>query len=181
MLVLLDCGPQELSRSKAKELISQKIGTQPVEYGVQFGPVVVPRVRDANDLEASPQGKYYRLLETAKMVQLTVEKFTHDPNMGSRAWLTVAPTDQAAKYILKKMSPVSIVAICYPEVREVTGITGNGEKTNAHVEYTLAYGNMTPFAAPLKQAMPEEYNALCADTRKASANFARFDDGWRLQ
>lgn len=86
--------------------------------------------------------------------------------------------DKARAYLLPtpesdKSSNIQKVKLADEELVEVTGIKAGQSGKDAVVEFTTAYKNLTPFSV----LVPTNFKQQA--TRKA--NFALYDDGWRLE
>lgn len=68
---------------------------------------------------------------------------------------------------------VQKVKLAEEELNEVTGIKMMDDGKTAVAEYTTSYKNVTPFSALVNTDFKKE------DTHQA--NFALYDDGWRLE
>lgn len=80
----------------------------------------------------------------------------------------------AASYALAGYDPTSytnIMALCMDHFGEITGVSMGEDSVTARVEYTVRE-EPTPFASA--------GGANCA-ARTLSANFRRYDDGWRIE
>jgi hypothetical protein len=74
---------------------------------------------------------------------------------------------------------MSAVAACYAKVKEVTGI--HSQDSSAVVEFTVTHGRTTPFGEALRKTNPGGFGEICGKEEKRTVEFARFDDGWRIQ
>lgn len=153
---------KELSHEEAFKLIQQgKHYPQLLDYDIYCGdPKHAKKVIDTG-LEA--QGL------------LTVQRTQKLGDIGSPL---IHFTDKAQAYLLPtpesdKSSNIQKVKLADEELVEVTGIKTGQSGKDAVVEYTTAYKNLTPFSV----LVPTNFNQQA--TRKA--NFALYDDGWRLE
>lgn len=161
-VILGGCTSKELSREEAFKLIQQgKNYPQLLDYDIYCGdPQHAKKVIDAG-LEA--QGL------------LTVQRTQKLGDIGSPL---IHFTDKARAYLLptsesNKSSNIQKVKVADEELVEVTGIKTGQLGKDAVVEFTTAYKNLTPFSV----LVPTNFKQQA--TRKA--NFALYDDGWKLE
>lgn len=161
-VILGGCTSKELSREEAFRLIQQgKRYPQLLDYDIYCGdPQHAKKVIDVG-------------LEAQGLV--TVQRTQKLGEIGSPL---IHFTDKAQSYLLAtsesdKSSNIQKVKLADEELVEVTGIKTGQSGKDAVAEFTTAYKNLTPFSV----LVPANFKQQA--TRKA--NFALYDDGWRLE
>lgn len=153
---------KDLSREEAMNLLKQETNyPEVVNYDLFCGdPEFAKKVLDAG-------------LETQGL--LTVQR---TQKLGDVGKPIIQLSDKAQPYLLPtpekdKSINVQKVKLAEVELKEVTGIKMTEDRKSAVVEYTTTYKNVTPFSTLVNTDFKKE------DTHQA--NFALYDDGWRLE
>ncbi len=163
-IVLASCSndTKELSREEAMNLLKQETQyPKVVDYDIFCGdPEFAKKVLDAG-------------LETQGL--LTVQR---TQKLGDVGEPIIELSGKANPYLLPtpekdKSINVQKVKLAEEELKEVTGIKMMEDGKNAVAEYTTIYKNVTPFSTLVNTDFKKE------DTHQA--NFALYDDGWRLE
>jgi len=158
-LLVIGCGPKELSRSEAKQLlIESKTYPKVIDYDIYCSDGRVANKVAGGQLE---QNGF-----------VVVSKV----RTGDKPFFTF--TEKASPFLLEtsqrdKEVDIQKVKLADEILVEVTGITSAEDGKKAVVEYTTRIENISPFAALLDREIKS------AATRKA--NFTLYDDGWRLE
>jgi hypothetical protein len=166
LILLMSSCSDDLSRSRAKELIiaKSKLPMVESEYFDQVLDESLPQAR------AILEG--YRKLEADGYI--TVSKC--ECGFGQAAYCTEF-TDKGKAFITGKGHYGGVCSQPIPmrvaelEFGEVTGIRREGESTKAIVSYTIRRKDITPFGVFLK---------LEAVIQGPDITFAKYDDGWRM-
>jgi hypothetical protein len=165
----------ELTRAKAKELINErlkKIGSENCTF--EIGKLYVGRYPNLEQALAAPD-QFSRL-----------RKFLVDNGLLEAKWLglengvavvSFSLTGKAMPYKSGEFGKNVDMRVCDRQVHEVTGINADG--SFAVAEYTWIPANPTPFAKGWREA----FGTVSCDAgpQKDSAEFQRFDDGWRVR
>lgn len=91
-----------------------------------------------------------------------------------RTWTSVQVelTEEGRKYLVSENDKLFTVMLWETDVKEVTGIQERPEQKMAEAEYVIQNANITPFGSIFSDKNTE---------RQRSAEFALYDDGWRIQ
>jgi len=153
---------KDLSREEALNLLKQQTEyPKVVDYDLFCGdPAFARKVLDAG-------------LETQGL--LTVQR---TQKLGDVGKPIIQFTGKAQPYLLPtpekdKSINVQKVKLAEEQLKEVTGIKMTDNGKSAVAEYTTTYKNTTPFSSLVNTDFSKE------DTHQA--NFALYDDGWRLE
>jgi hypothetical protein len=186
-LTSLGCS-KDLSRSRAKSLISAKLQKSPAPNTVITGFFLLGRQSEA-DFFASPDGRYYRSLESDGLLRIVSNGKRYNPYQAGpdRDWfnsLDIQLTDNGKKYLFGpsktfQETVYQSVNFCTREIVEVTGI--RSDANSAAVDYTWRYGKLTPFAVHMRETRPDRHTCETSTTQTSTAAFRRYDDGWRLE
>ena len=91
-----------------------------------------------------------------------------------RTWTSVKVelTDLGRNYLIGENDKLFTVMLWETDVKEVTGVQERPELKIAEVEYVIQNMNITPFGSVFSDRNTEH---------QKSAEFALYDDGWRIQ
>jgi hypothetical protein len=162
-LLLVSCGSKELSREEAASAI-QKEMEYPVALDFDVYRAEPMQARLALDSNLEEEG--FLIVQRTQELK-DIGKPMIDFTEKAKPFLLQTSDDALAQHIQKvKLADENFV--------EITGIkTGDDGKT-AVVEYTTSITNITPFSALLPRKLEQT-------TTSNKANFALYDDGWRLE
>ena len=186
--LMLGCGSRELTRSKAKELVAQKLKKEPsvpgsTAFAVSVGKVASGKASDLQQVLADSQnGRFWKSLADSGMITVSwigIEPTSGNGAYGKSAFVDVSLTPAGSAFELSEASGYAVVKACERVVQDVTGISSRGNASTADVEYTWQYGNLTPFA----KAIREIYGStLCnPTTHNGHASLRRSDNGWEIE
>lgn len=175
-MVLLTSCSNELSRSKAKDILISELGypqNEPKRIIIKDGSVsryftirVWEEYKEAGLLN---YGSYGSSQSSSGFSKVTlggdsngfVAELTPE---GEKYYIGTVKGDGITQYINVKLADL--------EFGEITGIKSYPENSSAFVKYTIKRINITPFG---------DLQGLKEETIEKGANFEKFDDGWRLR
>ncbi len=185
--LMLGCGSRDLTRSKAKELISEKLKEEPPVSGSTAFAVSIGRLEGgkATDLQqvladTSQNGRFWKNLSANGMITVKwigIEPINENGTHGESAFVDVSLTTAGSALKIREANGYVVVKACERIIQDVTGISSRGNKST-DIEYTWHYGNLTPFA----KAIREVYGSTICDptTQHEHATLQRFDNGWKM-
>ena len=159
--LIVACSSEKLDREKALKLLQKNHKSQSATYNIFISdPTYAKRMLDAG-------------LEIDGLLKV---KRTQNSNDAGQPLITF--TEKGKPYLVPqteedKNDNVQRVKIADEAIEEVTGIQEVEGSKKAVVEYTISYKNITPFAKLSKLKLDGK--------EKHQANFALYDDGWRLE
>ena len=95
----------------------------------------------------------------------------------------VSLTEKGKKYLLEEDGGSFVMKLCDITFGEITGMVIDENNKNAKVEYTLKNENITPLGDIYKSSgLRGLINVINqTESKKYTANFIKYDDGWRMQ
>ena len=162
-LLLVSCGSKELTREDAARII-QKEMAYPVAVDYDVHRAVPMQAKIAFDSNLEEEGFIVvQRTQEAKDIGNPLIDFTEK----AKPFFLPTSNEALSDHIQK-------VKLADEEFVEVTGIKTSDDGKTAVVEYTTALKNPTPFTGLLARQMDRT-------TRTVKANFALYDDGWRME
>ncbi len=157
-MVMVGCGPKELSRADAERIIRKEL---------KF-----PRIMDHSIFRA--ESEQVRIASNSNLDEeglLTVSQDVSNP--------VIEFTEKAEAYLLPtseedKAMRIQKVKLADEDLVEVTGIQTSSDGKRAVVEFTTTLKNLTPLNALLTRKL-KETDAV------NKVSFILYDDGWRLE
>lgn len=184
VLLLSGCCSKELSRAKAKGIIVEKLKKLPAETNQNAVTIYAEGATNADQVLAAPSSRYEKLLIEDGMLTATWAGISKDVFGNPRGSVTLSVTDKGAAYKTGTANtiagPVNVFEVCEVQFQEVTGISANGDNTEATVEYTWKYGNLTPFGRRRQETNPRSLICDQAIQKGPPVVMRRYDDGWRI-
>lgn len=189
LYLMLGCGSEELSRSKAKKLVTDMLKKEPPVTGSTSFAVSVGKLADgkATDLQQvladkSPNGRFWKSLADSGMITVNwhgIEEINENEPYAKSAFVDVSLTPAGSAFKISEANGYVVVKACERIVHDVTVISSGGDASTAQIEYVWQYGNLTPFA----KAIREIYGStLCDPTpQNGHASLRRFDNGWKIE
>lgn len=178
VLLIFGCGQsKELTRAKAKELISKK-------YPQVVTGWLKPEFEILDNLDSHPWckpevNKYQQMVKEGLII-LTEPRdnrlFTPTqalPRIGVIYKVKLTPSTQ--KYFVSKDISSLNVKIAEITFNEITGIVNDPSRRAARVEYNVEENNYTPFAKYLSSQENK------GKKMKRQEQFVLYDDGWRIE
>jgi len=178
----------ELSRNTAREILDASPHLLP-RYTIE-----VPEGRHDLGLYVKSIGEVYRD-PTMTEALIVAGELTAENLQDGRVWFFTL-SDEIAQYKVGERETMigfpptaanmAQVLACGSEVKEITGIRLNGDKTRAEVQLIASFNVFTPYTA---------WSSICRDKEvewggqapesaakevAASVYFVLFDDGWRI-
>lgn len=176
LLILATSCSNELSRSKAKDILISELGypqNEPKRMIIKDGSVskyftikTWEKYKEAGLLTHGDYGSPQSSKGFSK-VTLGGDSYGFKAELtseGKKYYIDSDSGDGVTQYVNIKLADLEFV--------EITGIQSKPEGNHAFVEYTIKRTNITPFG---------QLEDLKEETIKKSANFEKFDDGWRLR
>ncbi len=185
--IMLGCGSGDLTRSKAKELVSEKLMEErPVSgstaFAVSVGRLAGGKATDLQQVlgDKSQSGRFWKNLSTSGMITVKwigIEPINENGTHGKSAYVDVSLTTAGSALKIREANGYVVVKACERIIQDVIGISSRGNKSMA-IDYTWHYGNLTPFA----KAIREIYGSTICDptTQNGHATLRRFDNGWKI-
>lgn len=176
------CSSNDLSRSKAAELITkqQKLPlTQTVVLGSYFknassAPASGPFGISSACLVSGDGDKYAdvekALAELKSNGLISIGEKTERSGECTYFYATTNLTDEGKKFLVKESNGIHEVKTCDLNFGEVTGIQIHEQLKTAEVDYTLKVANITPFG-----------KNISTQPIYRKATFTLYDDGWRIK
>ena len=189
LVLMLGCGSRELTRSKAKELVTEKLKKEPpvpgrTAFAISVGKLAGGKATNLQQVLAdkSQNARFWKSLADSGMIKvdwLGIEPINENGASGKNAFVDVSLTPAGSALKVTEAGGYVVIKACERIIQDVTGISSTGNASAATIEYTWQYGNLTPFV----KAIREIYGStLCdATTQKGHASFRRFNDGWRIE
>lgn len=157
-MVMVSCGPKELSRADAERIIRKELQfPRVVDYSVFCTELDQARIAFNSTLDEDG------LLTVSQDIRNPMIVFTEK----AKPYLLPTPEADQAMHIQK-------VKLADEDLVEVTGIQTRSDGKTAVVEFTTTLTNFTPLNALLSRKL-KETNAI------NKVSFALYDDGWRIE
>lgn len=187
--LMLGCGSRELTRSKAMELVAEKLKKEAPVPGstaiaVSVGKVAGGKATDLQQVlsDESRNGRFWKSLAASGMITIKwigIEATNENGAYGKGAFVDVFLTPAGSALKIKEARGYVVVKACERIIQDVTGISLSGNTSTAHIDYTWHHGNLTPFA----KAVREIYGSNICDpnTQNGHATLRRFASGWKIE
>ncbi len=173
-LILVSSCRNDLSRGKAKELITQKNKLPQVETTKLAKKYLIKSWGDGWKL-CGVNGERYsnaknRLTDLHSKGMISLSESQEHQGGCHYHWVIASLTPEGQKFLIKESYGEFEVKTCEISFGEITGIQQQDQFKEAIAEYTLLKINPTPFCGEIP-----------SDPIKKSANFSLYDDGWRIE
>lgn len=167
----------KLSRKNAEEQIIEKLGLPFKEKKtIEIADGTIYSHLTENKLKKYENAGLLKIKQENVGMSIRLRGGRNRPN-GIRGYLTPEGKKYAAseprKIVYSNTEEIDVY-VATLHFDEITGIITNTENNTAQVEYTLIRKDITPFGRT-------GYNLVAGKKINQSANFTKYDDGWRIE